>query len=81
VILKKWLKAGYVYQNELFPTDADSPQVGIISPVAADMTLDGLEAMLAEKFPRAKPRGLKNEHSALLGRLHYYRTLERVAGT
>src|SRR5258707_8349957 len=23
------------------------------------MTLDGLEAMLAEKFPRAKPRGLK----------------------
>nr|WP_235442801.1 reverse transcriptase domain-containing protein [Caballeronia mineralivorans] len=59
VILKKWLKAGYVYQNELFPTDAGTPQGGIISPVAANMTLDGLEAMLAEKFPRAKPRGLK----------------------
>jgi RNA-directed DNA polymerase len=59
VILKKWLKAGYVYQNELFPTDAGTPQGGIISPVAANMTLDGLEAMLAERFPRARQRGLK----------------------
>ena len=41
-ILKKWLKAGFVYQNELFPTDAGTPQGGIISPVAANMTLDGL---------------------------------------
>ena len=59
VILQKWLKAGYVYQNELFPTNAGTPQGGIISPVAANMTLDGLEAMLAEKFPKAKQRGLK----------------------
>ena len=59
VILKKWLKAGFVYQNELFSTDAGTPQGGIISPVAANMTLDGLEAMLAEKFPQAKRTGLK----------------------
>ena len=59
VILKKWLKAGFVYQNELFPTDAGTPQGGIISPVAANMTLDGLEAMLAEKFPNAKTTGRK----------------------
>ena len=58
-ILKKWLKAGFIYQNELFPTDAGTPQGGIISPVAANMTLDGLEAMLGEKFPRAKSSGLK----------------------
>jgi RNA-directed DNA polymerase len=58
-ILKKWLKAGFVYQNERFPTDAGTPQGGIISPVAANMTLDGLEAMLAEKFPKAAHRGLK----------------------
>ncbi len=59
VILKKWLKAGFVYQNELFPTDAGTPQGGIISPMAANMTLDGLEAMLAEKFPKAKTTGLQ----------------------
>jgi RNA-directed DNA polymerase len=58
-ILRKWLKAGYVYQDELFPTDAGTPQGGIISPVLANMTLDGLESMLAEKFPNAKKRGLK----------------------
>lgn len=54
VILKKWLKAGYVYQNGLFPTEAGTPQGGIISPVAANMTLDGLEAMLTEKYPKAQ---------------------------
>jgi len=53
-ILQKWLKAGYVYQNELFPSHAGTPQGGIISPVLANMTLDGLEAMLAKKFPDAK---------------------------
>ena len=58
-ILKKWLKAGFVYQNELFPTEAGTPQGGIISPAAANMTLDGLEARLAEKFPQAKTQGLK----------------------
>jgi RNA-directed DNA polymerase len=58
-VLKKWLKAGFVYQNELFPTETGTPQGGIISPVLANMTLDGLEAKLAEKFPKARRAGLK----------------------
>ena len=58
-VLKKWLKAGFVYQNELFPTETGAPQGGIISPVLANMTLDGLEAKLAEKFPKARRAGLK----------------------
>jgi RNA-directed DNA polymerase len=59
MILKEWLKAGFVYQNELFPTDAGTPQGGIISPVAANITMDGLETMLARKFPKAKRLSLK----------------------
>lgn len=59
VMLQKWLKAGYVYQNELFPTEAGTPQGGIISPVLANMTLDGLEAAMAAAFPRATRQGLK----------------------
>ena len=40
-ILKKWLKAGYMEQHILHPTEAGTPQGGTISPVLANMTLDG----------------------------------------
>ncbi len=50
-ILRKWLKAGYVHKRSLYPTDAGTPQGGIISPTLANMTLDGLEAELG-KFRR-----------------------------
>src|SRR6202162_3457468 len=57
--LRKWLKTGFVYQNELFPTEPVAPQGGIISPALANMTLDDLEARLAAKFPQARRTGLK----------------------
>src|SRR5271169_2010602 len=52
VVLQKWLKAGYIENRTLFPTEAGTPQGGIISPTLANMTLDGLEKLLAEHFPR-----------------------------
>jgi RNA-directed DNA polymerase len=59
VMLGKWLKAGFVYQNQLFPTTAGAAQGGIISPVVMNMTLDGLETALKEAFPKATKRRLK----------------------
>jgi RNA-directed DNA polymerase len=44
VILRQWLKAGYVDEGSLFETRAGTPQGGAISPVLANMALDGLEA-------------------------------------
>jgi RNA-directed DNA polymerase len=38
-ILQKWLKAGYVYQKKLFPTEAGTPQGGIITPTTIEQTL------------------------------------------
>jgi RNA-directed DNA polymerase len=46
MILKKWLKAGYMEDRQLFPTNAGTPQGGIISPVLANIVLDGLESKL-----------------------------------
>ena len=42
-ILRKWLAAGYLEATVLYPTEEGTPQGGIISPVLANLTLDGLE--------------------------------------
>jgi len=58
-ILKKWLKAGYLEQHTLHPTREGTPQGGIISPVLANMTLDGLETLLQARFPHNTKRNGK----------------------
>jgi RNA-directed DNA polymerase len=52
-ILRKWLKAGFIEKRVLKPTEEGTPQGGICSPVLANLALDGLEAKLREKYPRA----------------------------
>lgn len=45
-ILRKWLKCGVVNRGQLIATTAGTPQGGIISPAAANWTLNGLETQL-----------------------------------
>jgi RNA-directed DNA polymerase len=51
-VLRKWLQAGYIEKNRLYPTRKGTPQGGIISPTLANMTLDGLERVIREAVPR-----------------------------
>ncbi len=60
VILKKWLKAGFLEKDVLHATEEGTPQGGICSPVLANMTLNGLEKALREPFPKP-PRGGSRE--------------------
>jgi RNA-directed DNA polymerase len=51
-ILRSWLNAGYVNKGKLYPTKAGTPQGAIISPVLANMTLDGLESAIKNAVPK-----------------------------
>jgi len=45
-LLKAWLKAGYWENDQLFPTQAGTPQGGLISPLPANLALDGMERVV-----------------------------------
>lgn len=66
-VLKKWLKAGYMESNRLNPTEAGTPQGGIISPVLANLALDGLEQVLESHF------GVKNTKKSYKHKVNYVR--------
>ncbi len=56
-VLQGWLKSGFIENGKLFPTEAGTPQGGIISPTLANMTLDGLEKLLKKTFARKTVKG------------------------
>jgi RNA-directed DNA polymerase len=64
-ILRKWLKAGFMERHVFNPTEEGTPQGGIISPVVANMALDGLEQRLRDIFP--------HDYAHLQARIHFVR--------
>ncbi len=67
VILRKWLNAGYLESDQFHSTVAGTPQGGIISPVLANLALDGLEAELESHF------GKKNTKASYKTKVNYVR--------
>jgi len=59
--LRQVLKSGYIYCGRYSRTSRGVPQGGILSPVLANMTLDGLEPRLMKAFgqPDANPDNLQ----------------------
>ncbi|MEM9924707.1 MAG: reverse transcriptase domain-containing protein [Cyanobacteria bacterium P01_D01_bin.50] len=46
--IKQWLKSGYIEEGSYHATKSGTPQGGLISPLLANIALDGLEELLSE---------------------------------
>jgi RNA-directed DNA polymerase len=47
-LIRQWLKAGYVDRDVFYDTEKGTPQGGVISPLLANIALDGMEKHLTE---------------------------------
>jgi RNA-directed DNA polymerase len=72
-ILKQFLKAGYIFDRRLFPTEAGTPQGGIISPILANLTLDGIEKLLADKYHKKSKSGRTYSYHAAKYKVNFVR--------
>ena len=63
-IMKQFLKSGFIHQGELFPTRTGSPQGGAISSLYANMTLDGMESLIQDKYHRNSRGNIENHYRA-----------------
>jgi RNA-directed DNA polymerase len=63
-IMKRFLESGFIYKGQLFPTDTGSPQGGAISSLYANMTLDGLEKLIQERYHRNSIGNITNHYRA-----------------
>ena len=53
-LIKRWLEAGYIENNLFYETRVGTPQGGIISPLLANIALDGMEEALNISYRKKK---------------------------
>lgn len=66
-LIKQWLKAGYIETNVFHTTESGTPQGGIISPLLANIALDGMDDWIGNfqkiRFGKTYQYGKKKVHS------------------
>ena len=78
-LIKQWLKAGYVESQIFHETESGTPQGGIISPLLANIALDGIDHLLAgfhkvriyHSSPKAKHKKTKKQKLGKYGFIRY----------
>jgi RNA-directed DNA polymerase len=51
-LIRGWLKAGFMFQGKINPTELGTPQGGVISPLLANIGLHGLETYIKSTNPK-----------------------------
>jgi len=74
-LLKQWLKSGFIKDDTLFPTKSGTPQGGIISPILANMVLDGIEKLVKSRCKRHQ----KIENGEIIYRYNHHFNFVRYA--
>jgi RNA-directed DNA polymerase len=64
-ILRKWLMSGFIEKQVFYDTISGTPQGGIISPVLANIALDGLQQRIREVFPLKGSGSEKGKHACV----------------
>ena len=62
-LIRQWLKAGYVEAFRWHPTDAGTPQGGVISPLLANIALHGMEEAVGMSRKKA---GITTSNTAVV---------------
>lgn len=78
-LVKQWLKAGYVENEVFYPTQSGTPQGGIISPLLANIALDGMSEFLSgyvkvkayKSSPKAKRQRINKQKLPRYGYCRY----------
>lgn len=52
--MRGWLKAGSFEKGRIFPSEAGTPQGGVISPLLANIALHGMETALVDSLPKSR---------------------------